>query len=442
MKKIMLVLVLTMLLSLMSIPSIASSDEDLIYVSNFRFEDVYGTRNILSSDSKIYAKCDIERIDGDESKSVPYELIMQIRINGKLVSLTSTRGSINVADGIIPLEVEGYIDGDASDCELTAYLFGDVGSLVPLANCAVYGSDTAVLDKITINILPISGFSSDVFNYVCRFDVYPSNIPVLRFYPANLASPVLLSGGFPKTVNYTVSSVDEVNENEYKVEFDIAKNKKTIICEDQKEKRRDATVFKTFDIASTTDYTGSVTAKLSAYINNAAINSSNVSKFATSSYLTFDLSGCDVAKSEPVNLFIRGKVNHGTIHRELNISVYSYNPENTNGNLGEKLDSNNIYSDGIATANAQYYDYTFDVSDYVIGELEKGNTDITLVLTFDDADVVSCWDQLKGNTYPEGIAKDLTFGYVLNTAATRQYNGTSIIYGDGQPSINYYEYVK
>jgi len=442
MKKITLVIVFAILLSLISIPAIASSDEELIYVSNFRFEDVYGTKNILSSNSKIYAKCDIERIDGDDEKSVPYELVMQIRINGKLVSLTSTKGSINVSDGIIPIEVEGYIDGNASDCELTAYLFGDVGSLVPLANCAIYGSDTAVLDRITINNRPLSGFSSDVFNYVYRFDAYPSTIPVLRFYPANLASPVCLSGGFPKTVNYSVSSVDEVNENEYKVEFDIAKNKKTIICEDQKEKRRDATTFKSFDITSTTDYTGSVNAKLSSYINNSSINSSNVNKFITSSYLTFDFSGCDVAKGEPVNLFIRGKINHGTIYRDLNISVYSYNPENSNGNLGEKLASNNIYSDGIATANAQYYDYIFDISDYVIGELEKGNTDITFVLTFDDSEVVACWEQLKGNTYPEGIAKDLIFGYVLNTAATRQYNGTSIIYGDGQPSINYYEYVK
>ena len=43
----------------------AASDENLIYVSDFRFEDEFGTPNVLCSNSDVYAKCNIERIDSD-----------------------------------------------------------------------------------------------------------------------------------------------------------------------------------------------------------------------------------------------------------------------------------------------------------------------------------------------------------------------------------------
>ena len=162
----------------------------------------------------------------------------------------------------------------------------------------------------------------------------------------------------------------------------------------------------------------------------------------TMSYLTFDFGGCDVAAAEPVELFLRGKINRDTIYRDLDINIFAYDPYNDTSYLGEKIAYKNIYSDGTPTSSNQYFDYIFDVTDYVLQELEAGNTEITFVLAYDYDQVVDCFNLMKENSWPAGISKDLIFGYVLNTEATRKHNGTTIIYGDGQPAIRYYEYVK
>lgn len=442
MSKLRVLLIITILFSMFSVCSFAASDEEIVYVSDFYFVDDFGTKNIISSNSNIYAKCYIERTDNDVEKAVPYELVMQIRIGGKLVSLTSEKGELNVSDGVKEVVVEGYINGSVSDCELHAYLFKDVGTLVPLANFAMYGSDVATLDKITVNNEIIPGFVPDTYEYVYKLDKYPSQTPVTRFYPTDFSSLKEVSGVFPKPITYKIISSDELTENEYKIIFDIAKNAKVIHCGEQKEKRKDAneSKFKVFSLDSESDYTASITNKLSSH--NSAVNSSNVTNYTTSSFLTFNLDGCDIATTEEITLFIRGKVNMSTIHPDLNICLYSYDSSNPTSYLGEKIDEKNISSDGKVTNNAQYYDYVFDITDFMASQIAEGNTSVTFILTFDDTQVVELWDSLKANNWPEGKAKDLIFGYVLNTAATRKHNGTTIIYGNGQPMIDYYEYVK
>ena len=52
------------------------------------------------------------------------------------------------------------------------------------------------------------------------------------------------------------------------------------------------------------------------------------------------------------------------------------------------------------------------------------------------------WKLIKAGEWPTGATSDLVYGFVTNTAATRQYDGTTVIYGDSQPKIYYYEYVK
>ncbi len=445
-----IILLLLIVLSFLSLLTFAASDEEKIYISDFKFEDESGNENTLSPDAKIFARCNIERVDNDTKNDIPYEFVLQIRRNGKLISLTSSKGSIDVSDGVVPIEVEGYISGEVSNVEVSAYLFKDVKSLVPISNNAIYGSDIAEIEKITVNNTLLDDFTTDTAEYTYSLQKYPLTAPAIRFYPKDLSAITIVSGTFPNPITYKIVSSDNSEEKEYTINFDIAKKEKVITTAKHIEKARQTvmTSAKEIDPDSETVYTTNIRLPMNSYLSNSKVDANNVSKFTTLSYLTFDMTGCDLVEGEKITLTLRGKINKATMYDKLNICLYEYNPENDtpsftdtdNGYLGEKITSLNIYNDGVSTSNNQYFDYTFDVTDFVLSEIKGGKTDITLALAFDSDEIAEIWNIIKAGNWPAGISQDFIFGFVTNTAATRKHNGTSIIYGDGQPKLHYYEY--
>ena len=435
-------------LYILSLCAFAVGDEDKIYVSDFKFIDGSGNENTLSSNSKIFAVCNIERTDADTKNDVPYEFVLQVRRKGKLISLTSTKGSIDVADGVVPISVEGYIEGDAAGCEVSAYLFNSVNSLIPISSSAIYGSDVAELEKITVNNKVAEDFSTDASEYTYHLEKYPLNVPVLRFFPKDLSSISYISGSFPGPMVYKLLSSDKSKEKEYKINFDIAKKEMEVTTIKHTEKRRDAAItgLKVIDPESTNVYTTSIRLIMPAKTSTTTVAES-VSKLNTMSYLTFDVGEGDFVAGSRIFLTIRGKVNTGTIYEDLNISLFGYNELNDtpaftgdNGYIGEKLGSLNILKDGTPTSNAQYFDYKFDVTEYATEKVAEGESELTFALGFDAEEMTEIWEKIKNDQFPKDKATDLIFGIVTNTAATRKHNGTGIIYGDAQPKLHYYEY--
>ena len=337
----------------------AASDEEKVYVSDFCFVDGDGNLNTLTSDSDVTAKCTIQRLDDDEANGVPYEFVIQIRRDGKLISL--------ISDGAKPIEVKGHIDGDASECKVTAFLFSGVDNLIPLANNAIYGSDVALLDRITVDNATVNNFAPDILSYTYKFDAYPTNTPVLRIFPTDYSAITEISGVFPSPIKYKLTSSDGTKENEYEVKFDIAKKQKSILCSEHFEKVRnkDMSTAKIVDPESTTVYTTSVRLNMNSYLNVSTVNADNIAKFTNCSYFTFNFADADVAMGESVILKLRAKLNKATLYDGLNICVYEFNPLNDTpelasedyGYLGKKIISKNIKTEGIATANSGYDDF-------------------------------------------------------------------------------------
>ena len=106
--------------------------------------------------------------------------------------------------------------------------------------------------------------------------------------------------------------------------------------------------------------------------------------------------------------------------------------------IGKILDSKLVLSEYDEKLAQGYYKFTFDITEAVNSALKKSDDIMRIAFTLDSANLKELTNEILSgkNTF---TGTDFSIGFVLNTAATRKYNGTEIVYGDSQPVLNAYK---
>ena len=196
-----------------------------------------------------------------------------------------------------------------------------------------------------------------------------------------------------------------------------------------------------YSLDSETDYVGQ--------IRNINISTPG-SEFNTSVlYLDFDLNSykSQYKKVEKalINVLVKYNDAEGFLPEGLSLCAYEYDPEGTmkryptdQAYIGKMLSSKVLSKDFNEKKSAGFYTFTFDVTEAVNNSLISSGDILRLAFTLDS-------EELKGFTNEIVTGKnlftgtDFSIGIVLNTAATRKHNGTTIVYGDSQPVLNLYQ---
>ena len=131
--------------------------------------------------------------------------------------------------------------------------------------------------------------------------------------------------------------------------------------------------------------------------------------------------------------------------KTLRLCAYEYDDKGTmkryptdQAFLGKMLSSKELFKDFNEMKAQGYYSYTFDVTEAVNNSLLSSGDILRIAFTLDSEELKGYTNEILAgkNTF---TSTDFSMGIVLNTAATRMYNGTEIIYGDSQPVLNLYQ---
>lgn len=135
----------------------------------------------------------------------------------------------------------------------------------------------------------------------------------------------------------------------------------------------------------------------------------------------------------------------GYLPENLKMTAYEYDAEGSmkryptdQALIGKILDSKLVLSEYDEKLAQGYYKFTFDITEAVNSALKKSDDIMRIAFTLDSANLKELTNEILSgkNTF---TGTDFSIGFVLNTAATRKYNGTEIVYGDSQPVLNAYK---